>query len=391
MSNNDGCAIARSEEAKAVGIEMGAPEYLIRDLINTNNVAVFSSNYTLYGDMSERVMKLLASFVPRLELYSIDEAFLDMHDLPYTNLLELGMNIRNTVQHFTGIPVTVGIAPTKTLAKLANRFAKKKRRDVGVHWLANDELIEEALKATAVGDVWGIGPQYAKMLKAKGFNTAYDVSKAPDDFILEQMTVVGHRLLNELKGTPSIEWEFERPRKKNICTSRSFGTLVETKELMIEALTNYVSINAGKLRKDKSCAKSVHVFVQTNPYRTQDTQYSATITVQLPVASNTTNELIKYAKYGLDVIFKPGFKYLKCGVITMDIVPEEQIQYGMFDQVNRGRNKTVMNALDKVNRAFGKDTVRFAVQGYEKRYKLKAAYLSKRYTTNFDEILTIKI
>jgi DNA polymerase V len=224
LSNNDGCAISRSDKAKALGIEMGTPPFLIKDIIGKGKVAVFSSNYTLYGDISDRVMKTLESFVPRLEIYSIDEAFLDMHDLDYTDLLELGLKIRTAVMQNIGIPVCVGIAPTKTLAKMANRYAKKYRKDIGVHWAANDQLTREMLSATEVGDIWGIGRQYALFLKRNGFNTAFDFLSAPEEWIRKNMTVVVQRLFNELKGIPAISWEFIPPAKKNICTSRSFGT-----------------------------------------------------------------------------------------------------------------------------------------------------------------------
>ncbi|WP_153797530.1 Y-family DNA polymerase [Foetidibacter luteolus] len=391
LSNNDGCAIARSEEAKQVGIVMGTPEYMIRDLIKEHNVAVFSSNYTLYGDMSDRVMKLLASFVPRLELYSIDEAFLDMSELAYENLLELGMRIRTTVTQSTGIPVTVGIAPTKVLAKMANRFAKKKRKDIGVHWLGNDYLIREALEATDVGDIWGVGHQYSTMLVRNGFKTAADLVNAPEDFVREKMSVVGHRLIKELKGIPAIEWEFEPKKKKNICTSRSFGSLTQSKDVMIEAVSNYAALCAGKLRKEKSCARELIVFVKTNQFRTQDKQYEHAIRMQMEVATNNTVELIKYALKGLDIVFKDGYNYQKCGVIVNDLVPETEIQFGMFDQVDRKKNNTVMHALDKVNQAFGKDIVRFAVQRFDKRYRLNARFLSKKYTTDINEVLHVKI
>ena len=202
LSNNDGCAVSRSDEAKALGIEMATPAFMARDIIEKNHVAVFSSNYTLYGDISDRVMKTLGSFVPRLEIYSIDEAFLDVHDLDYTDLLELGLQIKMAVKKNVGIPVCVGIAPTKTLAKMANRYAKKYRKNIGVHWAANEQLIKEMLSVTEVGDIWGIGRQYALFLKRNGFNTALDLISAPEEWIRKNMTVVVQRLFNELKGIP---------------------------------------------------------------------------------------------------------------------------------------------------------------------------------------------
>ena len=391
LSNNDGCAVARSEEAKALGIEMATPAFMVKDIIEKNNVAVFSSNYTLYGDLSNRVMRTLESFVPRLELYSIDEAFLDMHNLDYTDLLKLGLQIRKTIRQNIGLPVTVGIAATKTLAKMANRFAKKKRRELGVHWAANDELIKEMLAFTEVGDIWGIGRQYALFLSRNGFKTALDLIYAPEEWIRKNMTVVVQRLFNELRGIPAIKWEFVTPGKKNICTSRSFGTLQTKKEDIKEALSNYAAACAFKLRNQKSCCKTINIFLQTNPHRIQDKQYSRSINIDLETPSNFTGEIIKYALIGFDIIYKEGYNYLKCGVIVMDIVPEDQLQSSMFDRLDRTKNKTAMDAMDNVNRSLGKEVVRLSVQGFEKRYRLKAEHLSPCYTTDINQILKVKI
>lgn len=389
LSNNDGCAIARSEEAKALGIHMGTPEFMIRQQLREHNVAVFSSNYTLYGDMSDRVMTILGSFVPRLELYSIDEAFLDLSDMPYTDLIRLGMDMRKSVYRQTGIPVTVGIAATKTLAKMANRYAKKNSPDTGVHWLANARLLQQALEFTQVSDVWGIGQQHANLLRRNGFNTAAELVHAPAAWIRENMSVVGSRLLKELQGVPALDWEEAPAKKKNICTSRSFGKLAESKDLLAEALANFAAACAAKLRKEKSCAKKINVAIRTNPHRTEDRQYAPSITLEMDVASNHTAELIAYALKGLDIIYRPGHRYLKCGVTVSELVPEKSLQYGLYDTIDRNRNARMMTALDKLNRSLGKDLVRFAVQGFEKRYRLKAEFLSKKYTTNINEVLHI--
>ena len=391
LSNNDGCAVSRSDEAKALGIEMATPAFMAREIIKKNNVAVFSSNYTLYGDISDRVMKTLGNFVPRLEIYSIDEAFLDMHDLDYTDLLELGLKIKKTVKQNVGIPVCVGIAPTKTLAKMANRYAKKYRKNIGVHWAANDHLIKEMLETTDIGDIWGIGRQYARFLKRNGFNSALDFISAPEEWVRKNMTVVGQRLFNELKGIPAIEWEFETPRKKNICTSKSFGKLQTGKEKIAEAVSNYAANCALKLRNQNSCCRSINVFLQTNLHRTQDKQYSRSITIDLPTPTNFTGEIIKYATKGFDIIFKEGYNYLKCGVMALEIVPDEKIQASLFDKCNRKKNKIVMEAMDKINQCLGKEIVRMSVQGFEKRYRLKTDYLSFHYTTDINQILKVKI
>ena len=390
LSNNDGCAVSRSDEAKALGIEMATPAFMAKEIIQKNSVTVFSSNYTLYGDISDRVMKTLGSFVPRLEIYSIDEAFLDMHDLDYTDLLKLGLEIRTAVMKNVGIPVCVGIAPTKTLAKMANRYAKKHRKSIGVHWAANDQLIREMLAVTEVGDIWGIGRQYALFLKRNGFNTALEFISAPEEWIRKNMTVVVQRLFNELKGIPAIAWEFKPPAKKNICTSKSFGKLQTQKADIEEAVSNYAAACALKLRNQNSCCRSINIFLQTNLHRTQDKQYSRSITIDLQTPTNFTGEIIKYAIKGFDIIFKDGYNYLKCGVMALDIVPDERIQASLFDRCDRKKNKTVMEAMDKVNQSLGKEIVRLSAQGFEKRYRLKTEHLSSHFTTDMNQILKVK-
>lgn len=391
LSNNDGCAIARSEEAKALGIEMGTPAFMIKDLIEKHNVTVFSSNYTLYGDMSQRVLDVLSRFSPKMEVYSIDECFLDFSELAYTNVQLLVDKIRRTVIRWTGIPVTIGMAPTKTLAKLANRFAKKRKKDVGFHCLSSPELIDEALAVTAVGDIWGVGPQYAKLLRGHGLKTALDLVKAPDEWIRKNMSVVGQRTLNELRGIPCIEWEDQPPPKKGICTARSFGQLLSDKASIREAVSNYAAMCARKLREQNSCARVMQVFLQTNVYRSQDKQFHHSISIQIPVPTNSTNEIIEFALKGFDAIFQEGYNFKKAGVMIVDLVPDKEVQSGMFDQVNRKRDNVLMKALDKVNATFGKDIVRFAAQGYGRKWKLRQERLSPRYTTNVNHILKIKI
>ncbi|RYY19847.1 MAG: Y-family DNA polymerase [Chitinophagaceae bacterium] len=390
LSNNDGCAISRSEEAKVLGIDMGTPAFMIQSLINSGKVKVFSSNYTLYGDMSDRVMKTLGTFVPSMEIYSIDEAFLDMHDMHYSDLLKLGVEIRRTIKRNIGIPVTVGIAATKTLAKMANRFAKKKGKDPGVYWAANNDLVEEMLRATAVNDVWGIGHSHALLLKKNGIHTAYEFMELPEEWVRVNMSVIGQRLLNEVRGIPAIQWEFETPAKQNICTSRSFGTLLTDPSIIKEAICNHAATCAAKLRQQKSCCRNIHIFIQTNLHKMFDAQYSRSVNVELETASNDTGEIIKAASRGFDMIFKEGYRYMKCGVIVCDLLPEESIQRSMFDTSNKVKSKLAMTALDNINKSLGKEIVRFAVQGYEKKYRLKAAHLSKKYTTNFEQLLKVE-
>ena len=391
LSNNDGCTIARSDEAKQIGIEMGTPAFELTDTFSKYNVAVFSSNYTLYGDLSDRVMKTLITFVPKMEVYSIDEAFLDMSDLVYTDLAKLGMDIKQTIKKNVGLPVCVGIAPTKTLAKMANRYAKKKYKKLGVFYAANQELINEMLLFTSVEDIWGIGRQYAALLKKNGIHTEMDVTNIPEEWMRANMTVVGQRLWNELRGTASIEWEYEAPPKKNICTSRSFGKLTGDKTILMEAASNYAALCAAKLRSQKSCAKVIHVFINTNQHKTDQPQYARSISLEFETPTNLTGEIISYALKGLDIIYKPGYLFKKVGIMMFGLIPEDQIQKSLFDTKDRPKSKELMKTVDKLNKLLGRDAVRMAAQGFERRYKLRADYLSKKYTTNINEILKVKI
>lgn len=391
LSNNDGCVIARSEEAKALGIEMAQPAFFMKELIARHNVQVYSSNYTLYGDMSERVMSTLKGFVPRLEIYSIDEAFLDLSALTYQNLTELAIEVRETVMQATGIPVTIGMAPTKTLAKMANRYAKKMNKETGVHCISSEAAIAEVLRFTAIADVWNIGKQYSRKLQAIGVQTAYDLLQLSAEWMRKNMTVQGQRLLHELKGISCIPLDETPAAKKNICTSRSFGVLLTELQDIKEAVASYAAKCAQKLRKQKSCAASVHVFIETNRFRELDKQYTNAITLPLPVATNNTQEIMFYALGGLKMLYRKGYNYKKAGVIVQDIVPEEEVQQGLFDNRPRVKEKYLIETMDSINRSWGRELLKFAVQGNGRKWKLRQEKLSPCYTTRLDEILTIKI
>ncbi|HUQ96921.1 MAG TPA: Y-family DNA polymerase, partial [Chitinophagaceae bacterium] len=296
LSNNDGCAISRSDEAKALGIKMGTPPHLIEDLIAQYNVQMRSSNYPLYGDMSWRVMEIIKSFAPKTEVYSIDEIFCDFSELQHHNdLTALGMQIRTTIKQYTGLPVSVGIAPTKVLAKMANRYAKKQWLESSVHYAHTPEQIDEMLQVTPVGDTWGIGNEHEKVLLQHGIKTAADFVNAPEEWIRKTFSVKGQRLLAELKGVSCLEWKEMAPPKRNICTSRSFGRLINTKREVQQAVATHTASCGAKLRKEGSCARRIHVFIHTNSHRTQDAQHFHSITLELPVATSSTPELIKYA------------------------------------------------------------------------------------------------
>lgn len=392
LSNNDGCVIARSNEAKDLGIVMGAPAFQIKEVVEKNGVAVFSSNYVLYGDLSNRVHRTLAEFTPEIEVYSIDECFLNLSGFTLIDTYQsYGSKIKRTVQRNTGIPVSVGIAPTKTLAKIANRFAKKHKREIGVHVLDTPEATEAALKATEIGDVWGIGRQYTRKLQAMGVNTAFDFIQLPEAWVFKNMTVVGQRLQKELKGYPCLDLELIRPAKKGICTSRSFGKLLTDIEELREAVSTHATRCAEKLRRQNSCAALLHVFIHTNPFRQQDRQYYGSKVMKLQVSTNSSTELVENANRLLELIYRPGFNYKKAGVIVMEITPESQLQSSLFDTRARGKERDLMQAMDNLTARYGRDTVKIAAQGFSKRWKLKQESLSPCYTTRFDELLTIKI
>ena len=390
LSNNDGCAISRSDEAKAMGIEMGAIPHLIPKTVDTRSLKMFSSNYTLYGDMSDRVMKTLAQFVPRLEIYSIDESFLDMSGMAHMDLMQLGIKIKKTIKRNCGIPVCVGIAPTKALAKMANRYAKKTNKVLGVYWAGDQASINKMLHDTKVGDVWNIGHQYERMLLSNNITTAYDFAHAAPDFVRSKMTVQGARLQKELNSIPCFEWEFEPPKKKGICTGRSFGFLTSDKKIICEAMSNFAASCALKLRAQKSVAKEIKVFINTNPHRPQDTQCFRSIVLQLEIATNATTEIIKYALKGVDIIFKEGCNFMKCGIEVRNLVPEDSIQFNLFTGIQSLKKKQLTMVLDEVNRTHGKDAVKYGIQGFEKTYKARAAHLSACFTTRIKDIIKTK-
>lgn len=382
LSNNDGCLIARSNEAKALGIPMGTPAYQIRELVEKHGVAVFSSNYTLYGDMSSRVMSILSSLAPEIEVYSIDEAFVNLDSI--TDYQSLGTDIVNKVYKGTGIPVSLGIAPTRTLAKMANKFAKKYPAYNRVCCIDTEEKREKALRLFAIGDVWGIGRRQAAKLEKEGVKTAYDFTQLPVSWVRKYMTVVGERTWEELRGIPCIT-ENILPRKQ-ICTSRSFGQMVDNIEQTDEAISTFASACAKKLREQKEYAVSLLVFILTNRFRQDLPQYWESVSITLPVPTDDTLEIVHYALSGLRKIFRTGYQYKKAGVIITEIT--YNIQHNLFDTVDRGKRERLMSAIDNINGKHG-HSVKLAVQGQGSGWKLKQEKLSKHYTTNLGEIIEI--
>lgn len=390
LSNNDGCVIARSNEVKKLGIKMGIPAYQIKTEIEQYGIGVFSSNYSLYGDMSSRVMSILSSFVENLEVYSIDEAFLDFSGFERYDLNDYGKKIVKTTTKGTGIPISLGIAPTKTLAKVANKFAKKFPAYNSVCIIDSDEKKIKALQYTAIKDVWGVGRQHTKLLSGYEIKTAYDFTQLPMAWVRQKMTVNGERIWKELNGISCIEIEYAPPAKKTICTSRAFGQIITDLEELKESVSTYAAICAEKLRKQKSCALSLMVFIHTNNFREDLPQYFQNSVVKFPVATNSTMEIVKYALTALKHIYRKGYQFKKAGVIITEIIPDSAIQTNLFDLVDREKHSRLMTVVDQLNDGFKKNNLRLAIQEGSRKWRLKQEMLSPCYTTRISDILLFK-
>lgn len=388
LSNNDGCVIARSNEAKMLGIPMGAPAFQFQKQFDVNGVHVFSANFTLYGDMSHRVMSILREFCPDTEVYSIDEAFLDCRNFQYFDLKEYGETIVKKVVQCTGIPISIGFAPTKALAKVANRIAKKFPKETkSVHIINSEEKRIKALKWLAVEDVWGIGQQHANRLRCIGIKTAYEFTQLPNEWVWKHMSIVGLRLKKELCGEATLDLEQKMP-KKNIATTRSFDKNYTQLHEMKERVVTFAVACAEKLRHQKSCCRSLMVFVLTNRFRTNLPQYSKSIVVELPFATNSSIELAKYAAKGLEAIFREGYFYKKAGVVIMDFCPEDAIQTTLFNQPNP-KHPLLMQTIDRINQNIGQQKIRLASQDKGRVWKMRQEKLSPRYTTRLSDIINI--
>ena len=388
LSNNDGCVIARSNEAKALGIEMGEPWFICKKRVDTQGVIVRSSNYTLYGDMSARVMRVLSGFTPDLEVYSIDEAFLGLAGFE-TRLESHGRALRSTVLQWTGIPVSVGIGPTKTLAKLANRLAKKTPETGGVLTLLAAEEQEAALERVELTDLWGIASRMADRLGAIGIKTPIALRRADAKFVRMHTSVVMERMVRELQGIPCISLEEAPPDRKMIIASRSFGQRVTTRHELEEAVTTFATRAAEKLRRQGLACGRLAVFVTTNEHRPSDPQYAAERAYNLPVATSDTGKLNRAALAVLDRLWRPGFSYNKAGVTLVNLTPAATVQGGLFDRPDDARSIARMQALDALNTKFGRGTVTFAAMGRQPGWKLRSEFISPRYTTAWEDLLTV--
>ncbi len=395
LSNNDGCVVARSNEVKALGIKMGTPLFKCKKLIKENNIQIFSSNYALYADMSNRVMATLRQFSPDMEIYSIDEAFIGLGGFYSNDYENYGSKIRKIVLQWTGIPVSVGVAGTKCLSKVANEIAKKHNRFNGVVDFENmkDDEIDEYLDMIEVNDVWGIGSKYAKRLNLKQIYTAKELKYSDPKWIKRILNVMGERIVLELRGIGCYGLEENPGLNKGICCSRSFGYPVTKFNEMKEAVASYIAKAAERLRKQSAYSNIVIVYIKTNRFK--DTpQYSNAAYIKLIEPTSSTIELTKYALYCLNKIFKNGYKYKKCGVLLEGIQPDSQKQlncfYG-FDEKDDNKKICLMQAVDSINSRFGHGKIKLAAEGVFKKWKMKRNILSKCYTTNINELLEVRL
>ena len=387
LSNNDGCVIARSNEAKALGIGMGDPWHLNKDKFAQHGVIVRSSNYTLYGDISHRVVSVLREFAPELEVYSIDEAFLSLDG--FTDPDEHARKLRATVRQWTGIPVSVGIAPTKTLAKVANHLAKKRPERGGVVSLTEQHEQEAALAKLQLTDLWGVAKRLALRLNALGIQTPLQLRDADARILRERIGVVVERLALELQGTPCQSLALTVSANKSILTSRSFGRAVTERFELEEAVTTHIARAAEKLRRQKLAAGVVMVFVMTNPFRPQDRQYQASRSIGLPVASSDTTVLARAALIALRHLWRPGFRYKKAGIMLLEIGPADLVQGDLWVSPDTPRRQALMRTIDAINGEWGRDTIRLAASGVRRGWRLRFEQRSPRYTTDWDELLEV--
>lgn len=398
LSSNDACIIARSNEVKALGVPMGAPLFEYEKLLKYHGVYIYSANFSLYGDMSNRVMQTLAPLATDIEIYSIDEAFLFVSDysLPITYdprfyYASYGHLMRKQVMQNTGIPVSVGIGPTKTLAKIANHIVKKNPVYDGVFDITLHPDKDTLLQAIEVGDVWGIGRRYAKALRKKGVSTAYDFMQLDDAWVRKNMSVVGLKTLHELRGVACLDLDESHDSKQSICVSRLFGQKTKNIQDVHEALAHYTSMAAIKLRAQKSVTAHISVFLMTSRHHDPYTFFKSA-SIPLPIATAYTPTLIAQAQQGLQKIIIPGLVYKKVGVVLSDIEPESSIQLSTYvAEIDIEREKKLMHVVDQVNKKMGKNKLFFAAAGVQQQWKMKQEKRSQLYTTSWNELLTIKV
>ncbi len=395
LSNNDGCAVARSAEVKALGVKMGTPWFQMKELAKAHGIEAYSSNYTLYGDMSDRVVQVLRSFTPNLEVYSIDESFLRIEAVlkQYSSAMELGCIIKQQVKDSTGLPVCVGIAASKTLAKLANHLAKKHSQFAGVCDLEAMSKAEryQWMSETAVAEVWGVGKQLSKKLKAQGINTVLDLLQASPQAMRQQFGVVMERLCYELRGVSCLQLEEVAPAKQQIISSRSFGKMVTSLEELSESVATHAARGAEKLRAQDSVTGALIVFIQTNPFKQYEPQHHQSITIPLPDPSDNTLSLTNAALNGLKKIYRSGFRYKKAGVIFNLLSDKPIVQQSLFEDIEtKGKSADLMQAMDAINNRFGNAMIRSAASGTQQAWRMRSGNKSPNYTTQWNELPVVR-
>ena len=390
LSSNDGCVISRSTEAKALDIKMGEPYFKVEKIVKKNDVKVFSSNYALYGDISRRVMKTLKQFSPQIEIYSIDEAFLDLSSIKDEDLLEYGNKIRKTVLKWTGIPISIGIATTKTLSKAANYVAKKEKS--GIINLINSKQINEILSKININNVWGVGRQLTKFYIKNGIKTAYELKNAHNGWIKKNTNVFGSRTAMELQGIPCTSLEIYQEKRKNCCVSRSFGRKVTKLEELDEAVATHCLNAAEKIRADNQTTKRITVFIRTSPFQKDKKYYANSKDIDLPIKTNDSIELVKQALIALRSIYIAGHKYQKAGIIFSKLNDINIYKKDLFSSVNNGeKRKKLMKVIDYTNIKYGRQALSIAKAGLRKKWNIKKRHSSKIDTACFDFLPIVRI
>ena len=387
LSNNDGCVISRSTEAKKIGIKMGEPYFKVKELVKKNNVQIFSSNYSLYGDLSRRVMKVLKGFSDKIEIYSIDEAFIDLSHIKDENIEDYGKRIRERVLKWTGIPTSVGISCTKTLSKVANHVAKKNK--TGVIFLKDN--IDDVLKNFDISDIWGVGRQLSKLYIKNGINNAYKLKNISNSWVKKSTNVLGAKTVMELRGIPCINLETEETKRKSCCVSRSFGRKIESLNKLKESITTHCLNAAEKIRNDNQTTRSITVFIRTSPFDKNRKYYSNSLTIDLPVATNNSLELVKVAIEGLKKIYKYGYFYQKAGVILSKLSEAGEKNLNLLTPILENKSQTLMKAIDVTNAKYGRNVISVAQAGINNSWKMRREHSSKIDTASFDSLPKISI
>ena len=387
LSNNDGCVISRSREAKDLGIKMGEPYFKVKDLVKRNKVEVYSSNYALYGDISRRVMKVLKTFSPKVEIYSIDEAFIDLSFIDEKGVEDYGREIRSRVLKWTGIPTSVGIASTKTLSKVANHIAKKEK--AGVIYLNTN--IDEKLKKFPIEDVWGVGKQLSKFYHKNNISNAYDLKNVSNMWVKKGTNVLGAKTAMELRGIPCIDLQIDQEKRKNCCVSRSFGRKVKDLNELEESVITHCLNAAEKIRADDQIAKIITVFIRTSPFDKNKRYYSNSKTIDLAIPTSNSIELIKNAVKALTDIYKYGYAYQKAGIILSGLKDANQNDQNLLTPLLENKSKKLMKAIDYTNTKYGRYAISIAQAGLSKGWKMRREHSSKIDTASFDSLPKIVV